>query len=357
MSSEPSLRDQIRGMLLGAALGDALGLPREGLTPQRAARLFKGPLRHRLLAGRGMVSDDTDHLVMVAQALLASGDDPDRFAQRLAWSLRWWLMALPAGVGMATGRAIIKLWFGFSSASSGVWSAGNGPAMRVAPIAAAHFDNPERLIDFVQRSTRMTHSDPKAQTGALAVARVCSACLENRWPTGPNATQFGNLLGECGDDDDWKALIQAILEAVEENPSVPEFARVLGQGKGVSGYMYHSVPVALFAWYRHFGDYAETIEATIACGGDTDTVAAIAGAMAGSVCGERGISSQWIEGIVDWPNHPVRLRNLADCLCDARDCGIETAPLRVFWPLIPLRNLFFLLVVLTHGFRRLLPPY
>ena len=61
--------------MLGAALGDALGLPIEGLRPRRAARMFKGPLQHRLLMGRGMVSDDTDHLVMVAHAGLATTDE------------------------------------------------------------------------------------------------------------------------------------------------------------------------------------------------------------------------------------------------------------------------------------------
>jgi ADP-ribosylglycohydrolase len=57
-------------MLLGAAVGDALGLPSEGLSRQRIKRLFPGPLRHRFFFGHGMVSDDTEHLFMVAQALL-----------------------------------------------------------------------------------------------------------------------------------------------------------------------------------------------------------------------------------------------------------------------------------------------
>jgi ADP-ribosylglycohydrolase len=65
--------DTLTGVLLGTAVGDALGLPREGLSPRRARRLFGGPpLRHRLVFGRGMVSDDTEHACVTAQALLRS---------------------------------------------------------------------------------------------------------------------------------------------------------------------------------------------------------------------------------------------------------------------------------------------
>ncbi len=83
-----------------------------------------------------MVSDDTDHTVFVAQSLLAHPDSPERFAGRLAWCLRLWLLTLPAGVGFATLRSILRLWIGMSPSRSGVYSAGNGPAMRAAPIGA-----------------------------------------------------------------------------------------------------------------------------------------------------------------------------------------------------------------------------
>ncbi len=67
--SIPSCEARHRGVLLGAAVGDALGLPTEGLSPARLRRLYRGPWRHRLLWGRGMLSDDTEHVVFVAQSL------------------------------------------------------------------------------------------------------------------------------------------------------------------------------------------------------------------------------------------------------------------------------------------------
>jgi ADP-ribosyl-[dinitrogen reductase] hydrolase len=90
--------EPILGSLLGTAVGDALGLPYEGMSRQRV-RAF-GEVRHRLFAGRGMLSDDTEHALMLAAALQVHSDDVDAFQRAFAWNLRWWLLALPAGVGL-----------------------------------------------------------------------------------------------------------------------------------------------------------------------------------------------------------------------------------------------------------------
>lgn len=89
----------ITGCLLGTAAGDALGLHREGLSPGRAQRRFGEPDRHRLVCGWwGMVSDDTEHACLVAQSLIAAGNDVEQFSRQLARGLRWWLLGwlLPA---------------------------------------------------------------------------------------------------------------------------------------------------------------------------------------------------------------------------------------------------------------------
>jgi ADP-ribosylglycohydrolase len=94
--------DAYIGCLLGTAVGDALGLPYEGLSPRRAVRLFPDTRKHHLLFGKGMVSDDTEHACFVAQAIVRANGDVDVFRKRVARSLRWWLLGLPAGVGFAT---------------------------------------------------------------------------------------------------------------------------------------------------------------------------------------------------------------------------------------------------------------
>ena len=125
------LRDRFAGLLLGTAVGDTLGLPAEGMSRGRILRMWKGEWRHRFLFNRGMVSDDTEHTLFVAQALLTHPDDVASFQRCLAWKLRLWLLGLPAGIGLATLRAILRLWMGFPPIRSGVWSAGNGPAIGI----------------------------------------------------------------------------------------------------------------------------------------------------------------------------------------------------------------------------------
>jgi ADP-ribosylglycohydrolase len=167
---------RIAGILLGAAVGDALGLPCEAIPRRRAKRLLPGKLRHRLLFGHGMVSDDTEHTFMVAQSLLDESNDAARFARKLAWRLRWWFLRLPPGIGMATAKACLKLCCGFSPHGSGVFSAGNGPAMRAAIFAVV--DGAQQRAAFVRASTRLTHTDPKALTGALAVANLAALAMQ-----------------------------------------------------------------------------------------------------------------------------------------------------------------------------------
>lgn len=387
---------RIHGVLLGGAVGDSLGLPGEGISPQRQRKLWPGELRHRFLFGRGMISDDTEHAFMTAQALLAAGGDVERFRSSLARQLRWWLVALPAGVGFATARACVRLWLGVSPERSGVNSAGNGPAMRSAIIGAAFADDPRRRREFVRTSTRLTHLDPRAETAALAVAEAAAWIV--RSSRGDEALiQSGTRNAECGirseppyvgcygakaghavgpsgiarpgepepaarypalpfvaisEDAEWQRLCEQMATALDRGDSVEQFAASLGLPHGVTGYAYHTVPVALYAWLRHRGDYHRTLAAAIRCGGDTDTVAAIAGALAGCEVGVEGIPDGWRHGLRDWPRSPRLLESLAAELASGNG-----RPVRWCWPAVIPRNLVFLAVVLFHGYRRLLPPY
>ncbi|MCC6134819.1 MAG: ADP-ribosylglycohydrolase family protein [Gammaproteobacteria bacterium] len=365
MIAAPVIADQtdelafrLRGLLIGTAVGDALGLPAEGLSRRRVQRLYRGNWRHRLVFGRGMISDDTEHTVFVAQSLLRHPDSPERFARRLSWCLRGWLLSLPAGIGLATGRAIFKLWLGFTPNYSGVFSAGNGPAMRVAIIGAFFAHDAKQRAVYVAASTRITHTDPKALTGATAIAELAAWIVRERLNKPPPLEDFLTLLRRCDPDDrDWQGLVDAIAEAVREDATVAELADRLGLANGVTGYIYHTVPVVAYAWFRHGGNFRATLTAALDCGGDTDTTGAIVGALVGAMSGEAGIPADWRTDVVDWPRSLPVLRILADRLATVVATGQPAAPVRYFWPAVLLRNLLFLLIVLLHGFRRLLPPY
>jgi ADP-ribosylglycohydrolase len=355
---EISQQSRFRGVFLGTAVGDAVGLPAEGISRRRVAKWFPRPWRHRLVWRYGMLSDDTEQTLLLSQALLAHPVSSQHFARHLAWGLRWWLLMLPAGIGMATGRAIFRLWLGFPPHRSGVDSAGNGAAMRVAPIGALFSEDVPRMEAYVRAATVVTHSDPRACIGALAVAKVCGWCLRTGAPALPDMERYIEMLRHCGEEDEeWRQLMDGLRQGLEQGVSVQQYAERLGQHQGISGYVYRTVPVALFAWYRHFGDFEETVSSVLDCGGDTDTVGAIAGAMAGAVVGQEGIPQPWVSGIRDWPQGTRMITRVADHLAALARTGQSPGTVAVFRPVLIPRNLVFLLVVVLHGFRRLLPPY
>lgn len=351
------LRDRVAGVILGGAVGDALGLPMEGLSRRRAARIFPGPPRHRLLPGRGMCSDDTEHACMTAAALLRHPHDPDAFARALAWKLRWWLLGLPAGVGLATLRAIARLWLGIPPARSGVHSAGNGPAMRAAVIGAFFRDDEPLLREYLRASTRITHTDPRAERGALLIALAAAHAVR-----GFEVGSFIEIaLRESVDDPELHAHLTLAARQLQVGGSALAFADAIGLSRGVSGYINHTVPVALFCWLRHPRGYGDAIADAIALGGDTDTVAALVGALVGATAGDAAIPREWLDRLIEYPRSVAWMRRLATALVDrptpppAPPGPPPAGP--AFIPLLLARNIAFASIVLAHGLRRLLPPY
>jgi ADP-ribosyl-[dinitrogen reductase] hydrolase len=338
----------LQGVLIGTAVGDAIGLPFEGIPRSRLATRIGTPWRHELLLRRGMLSDDTELSFAVAQALLASGAHVERFRRKLAWRLRWWLLGLPAGIGMATMRGILRLWIGVPAHRSGVDSAGNGAAMRCGVLGVVFAHEPERCRLFVEAATLPTHRDPRVLWAAHAIATACrhASIGQLSWrelreelaPTGDHSQR--DLIQSC---------IDRLDKALARGDSVREYCHTLGLDAEVGGYAMHSVPVALFAALRHRDNPRQAIEAVLACGGDTDTNAAMTGAVLGSLHGPDVWPESWVRGIWDFPLGVSRLRAAGMALAQER---AHWRAVPYLWPLRLPRNLLFLGVVLVHGLLR-----
>ncbi|MCE5279457.1 MAG: ADP-ribosylglycohydrolase family protein [Planctomycetaceae bacterium] len=340
----------LAGLLVGTAIGDAIGLPREGLSRRRAMRLFgPAPLEHRLLFGRGMFSDDTEHACMTAQALLAHSDNPAKFARSLAWRLRGWFLSLPPGIGMGTAKACMKLLSGWPANRSGVCSAGNGPAMRAPIIGAVLADRPDLMREMARASTRLTHTDSRAEEGAYVIAAAAAHAAAGEI----DAENFFEQVLPQIQGQQLKQYLAAARQQLAAGASPAEFATEMGMGIGISGYINHTVPAAIFCWLRYRGDFRRSVEEAVLLGGDSDTVGAIVGALAGASAGLEGIPAQWIKGLFEWPRTVDWIKNLARQLAEGKAAN---AP-RLFWPGVLLRNMLLLMIVLAHGLRRLLPPY
>jgi ADP-ribosyl-[dinitrogen reductase] hydrolase len=349
--------DAAAGCLLGAAVGDARGLPWEGLSRRRQKRLRAYLGESSLLMGREPCSDDTDHACMVAQAIAVSAGSPRRFVSSLAWRLRFWLAGLPAGVGFATLLSILKLWLFVPPQFSGVRSAGNGPAMRSAILGVAFSESDPLLVMHVSASSAITHTDARAQCGALAVALAARSAMRGEiaeeflFHLERFAAPFGAAGREMVD------LAQRAAASAAAGELTVAFAASIGCERAVSGYIYHSVPVALHAWLTNPGNLETAIDSVIACGGDTDTVAAIAGGIVGAGVGRAGIPESHLARLWDWPRGARWIEDAARNALAAADTRIPRAPLYLSPFKLLGRNLAFLALVLVHGFRRLLPPY
>jgi ADP-ribosylglycohydrolase len=346
----------IVGALLGTAVGDALGLPYENVSRRRGVRLLGEPEQYRFFFGRGMVSDDTEHTCIVAQALLASGGDGERFTRQLGWRLRWWLLSLPVGLGRATLLASLKLWCGFSPHRSGIYSAGNGPAMRSAILGAA-IDDPQLLRQLVRISTRITHTDPQAEQGAAAVALAAYLARQHPIVEGPHYLEELRRFLQPDPADKFLAIMERVVRSVADGQGTLAFAEAEGWGKGVTGYVMQTVPVAVHAWLRHRHAFATAVTEVIRCGGDTDTMAAIVGGIIGAAVGKDGIPAAWLDRLFDWPRTVTWMEHLGHRLAEALSRGQAERPPRLSAVGLLGRNLLFLLLVLVHAGRRCLPPY
>ena len=359
------LQQQIYGCLMGIAIGDAVGLPLENLSRSRINKWLKaGPINHRFILRMGLVSDDTEHSCLVGQSLIQSKEDPERFGRDLAKRLKWWIAGLPAGTGRATAKACLKLWLGWNYKNAGMWSAGNGPPMR-APIIGVAVKDWQRAAELVEISSRITHSDPKATYGALAIAAVAHQVTydPNNQPLDPDS-----VLDVCqkwiraGSEDESAAelisLIATAVESVQRGETTREFAEKNGMEKGVTGYTYHTVPAALHSCMRYPTDIRAALEELIRCGGDVDSTAAIAGGILGAKLGVDNIPKDWQKGLIEWPRTKHWMSKLSNALAQSSQGETLSTKMPTINPLFQLaRNLVFLFVVLLHALRRLLPPY
>ena len=308
---------------MGTALGDALGLPCEGLSSRVIARRF-APLDHFALIGdTGFVSDDTEQSALIAQALCERGDEA--MLRNFRRSLLGWFLRLPFGIGVATIRASVRLLLGLKR--SGVYSAGNGAAMRSAIIGVCFDHRPERTR-IARLLAEVTHTDPRAVEAAVFCADVAA--------NEPTPIQYVN-------EPTLRAALLKATALAHSTDSVEAVATVLG----TSGFVLQSVPFAWFCFQR-FGASFNAVQQAISAGGDTDTNAAIVGAWVGSRA-PHVLPGELIERLAPGPFGPRHLRALAQALAE----GAE-AP-RFAWPLALLRNVALFPVVLAHGFRRLIP--
>ncbi|MBI5495643.1 MAG: ADP-ribosylglycohydrolase family protein [Deltaproteobacteria bacterium] len=338
MCAAPAL-DRVRGLLLGTAVGDALGLPAEGLSPRTIARRFGALDRYRLLGRTGFVSDDTEQAALVAQSLLHARGDVDAARRAFRAALRGWFLCLPFGIGLATLRACLRLLLGLQR--SGVHSAGNGAAMRMAVVGAYAWADVELRRRLATALAEVTHLDERAVEGAVFVASVAAGCLVAAAPA-DRQQAVAHAVAAVRAPELRTALQRALALA---DARAQDAAHELG----TDGFVLRSLPWATWCLLTHGDRPVEALRVCIRGGGDTDTNAAILGAWLGALHGAAALPEPLVTSLAPGPFGRDHLDALAGALCAG------TPPPRYRRVLALLRNLALYPVILAHGFRRLLP--
>ncbi|KAK1185042.1 ADP-ribosylglycohydrolase family protein [Streptomyces sp. NBS 14/10] len=297
-------KEQAAGVVVGAAVGDALGAPFEfGPAGAFSARFPACGVGGEMCGGGGWdpgeATDDTQMAVLVAESLIERGelDLPDIFAR-----FQRWAAAGPKDIGLQTEDVLTNgLPWDLAAAvhfQVNLRAAGNGSLMRASTSAVRYArDGQQATMDAARRIAALTHGDRAAWEGTAV---------------------FHELVRIALDGSDLLAALPDVLDLVHPDHR-DRYAVVLDRGwhpdqaTEFNGAVWPCLGSAVWA-LRTTGSYEEAVRAAIDLGGDTDTVAAVTGGLAGACYGLDAIPSRWTEPLhVPLPgsgNPPLRLPEL-----------------------------------------------
>ncbi|MFG2647578.1 ADP-ribosylglycohydrolase family protein [Streptomyces sp. NPDC048436] len=305
-AAPPDLLDRALGAFYGLALGDALGMPTQVMSREDVVRVYGTltgfePARDDNPVSAGMpagsVTDDTDQAVIVARLLVEGGGhvDPLRFADEL---LSWEREMKSKGsfdlLGPSTKAALDAVAGGTDPKEAGRYGTTNGAAMRVTPVGIAFAADP--LPDFLDRvveSCQVTHDTNIGIAGAAAVAAavstgVAGGSLDEAFEAAIAAAEAGARRGNWVAGADIAARIawaRSLVNGLDEAAALDRVVALIGTSVASQ----ESVPAAFAVLALTGGDPWRSALLAANLGGDSDTIGAIAGAVAGSLRGLSGL--------------------------------------------------------------------
>lgn len=329
---DASLVERASGMLVGVAVGDALGMPTEFLTPETIREWYGAitTLRaadqrhpHRALPA-GSVTDDTDHTLLLANVVLERGTvEPRAWAERLlAWGTSPRVVA-NRFVGPSTLKTLEALKEGAPLERVPRAGTSCGAAMRVAPLAIAFADR-DRLEAEVVRSCSVSHFTTTAISGAMAMAFALSAALGQGADVDvvAAAAQEGARRGLEHGDWHWTPPIGRRIERALDWARTLEREEVLSNLfdlTGVDMFADQLVPAAIALAALADGDPHDAMTMAANLGGDSDTLASMTGSLCGALRGVNAFDARWREQVEDV--NAIDLTAVAERLVSFREEG------------------------------------
>jgi ADP-ribosyl-[dinitrogen reductase] hydrolase len=310
--SGPILPDRLRGMLLGLAIGDALGNTSEGLTADERGALY-GEIRDYLpnphAAGRrvGLPSDDSQLAFWTLESLLECGGlDPEdlsaRFASRSIFGIGQTLQRF-----LRNRNSDASPWY-----RCGVESAGNGAVMRIAPIVLLHPDGPDAALWLdTALASIVTHRDASSVASCVAYADLLARLLRLSKPPEPDwvTDTFLATLRRVCTDQPYRP--RGGPFAAREGPFADHVAFLLDEARRLGwstreacdawqsgAYLLETVPSVLWILVNHLHEPEEAIVRAVSDTEDSDTIGALVGAAVGALHGEQALPQRWRLGLL-----------------------------------------------------------
>lgn len=271
MRTAKEIYDHARAAYLGLAIGDALGATTEFMTPGEIRAKFK--VHRKILGGgwlylkAGQVTDDTEMSLALGRAILAAGEWP---LQGIADNFLAWMKGRPVDIGATCRRGIRDYMLkGQLKVPYNEWDAGNGAAMRMAPVALFTLGDDSLLQKYSVEQAHLTHNHPLSDAACMVIGRM---------------GQQG-ILGA-----DRFRLHEITRELVAEYGSF-RFNNYKGNA---SPYVVDTLQT-VFHYLFSTASFEECLIGVVNQGGDADTTGAIAGMIAGAFYGLDEIPGRWLK--------------------------------------------------------------
>jgi ADP-ribosyl-[dinitrogen reductase] hydrolase len=306
---QQEIRSRFRGCLLGLAIGDALGMPVEGARASsirsrlgRVTDFLPAPWRN-LQAGQW--TDDTKMMLCHARSITDTGrvDPSDIACKFMDWmDGRDW-----RGMGNATYSSIKRLREGIppgESGETGEMAAGNGSAMRIAPVALLLCRDLEALRQEAETASIITHNNPEAVAGSRAVSYAIARMVQGEVEPDEILAGMVDFAGPSGVSERLSMAGKFLAQEMDEEEALVRL--------GTSGYVVETVASAMFCVFRHQDDFEEAVIAAVNAGLDADTTGAIAGTVSGARNGLEAIPERWASQV----EASVEVLALADRIFD-----------------------------------------
>lgn len=283
--------ERFEGCILGGAIGDAFGSAYENMIeePNDVYYLFGKPEKKE---PKWQITDDTQLTLGTCEAILSDETlNPETIANHY---LKLYKQKRLFGLGASTLKSLRELELGIHWSQvgrSGEYGAGNGAAMRIAPIA--FIENVNR--DKIREICFITHQNDEAYIGALCIIIAIREILKNNWMGEENLLEI--IIDQIPDTRIRDRLI--LINKIKENKDLIEIGEL-----GNNGYVVNSIPLALSAASQINKKGIEQIyKDLIKIGGDTDTNCSIAGQIIGALIGKKGIPENLINKLKILPEY------------------------------------------------------